>query len=219
MTTNTNAAAKPPREQAEQAANAMLNVPKTRENLVARVEVPDYAAWRARLDAAPRNPAAPAAVSGLKLFRNTDDDSLLILADAPDPGEARDWARGGWKAAVPAQGVEGSPVFYLGVEAGTPPASAGPLKVVAHFKLTDYDLWHRLFLQMEGSRVSGGVTDSKIFRGTEDRNDVLVLADIADAERARAWLVEDQMTGYPAATGVDQGTFRFVAELGAENGS
>jgi hypothetical protein len=66
---------------------------------------------------------------------------------------------------------------------------------------------------MTHSRVGGGLTNLIIFRGTEDGNDLLVLGDVADPARFRAWLIEDHMTGYPAATGADRGTYRFAVEL------
>jgi hypothetical protein len=69
--------------------------------------------------------------------------------------------------------------------------------------------------KMENSRVGGGMTNPSIFRGSEDGNDLLVPGDVADAAKFRAWLIEDFMTGYPAATGADRGTYRFAVELGA----
>jgi hypothetical protein len=84
---------------------------------------------------------------------------------------------------------------------------------MAHFKVYDYSKWHELFLKMENSRVGGGLTNPSIFRGSEDGNDLLVLGDVADAAKFRAWLIDDYMTGYPAATGAGTGTFRFAVEL------
>ena len=66
---------------------------------------------------------------------------------------------------------------------------------------------------MENSRVSGGLINASIFRSSEDENDLLVLGDVVDAAKFRAWLIEDAMTGYPAATGAATGTFRFAVEL------
>jgi hypothetical protein len=86
---------------------------------------------------------------------------------------------------------------------------------MSHFKVHDYATWHELFLKMEHSRVGGGMTNPSIFRGSEDGNDLLVLGDVGNAAKFRAWLIEDHMTGYPAATGADRGTYRFAVELGA----
>ncbi|WP_335973998.1 hypothetical protein [Streptomyces sp. CA2R106] len=224
MTTDTNTdapatdAPKPNAEQAERAVQAMLNVPQGRENLVAHITVPDYTAWRARFDAAPQD-GAPAGISGTTLFRNIDDDSLLVLVDAAGAEEARQWAHGGWKTTVPEQGQVGAPAFYLGVDADIALATEGPMNVLVRFQLSDYGTWHGLFQYMEASRVSGGVTNSRVFRNIHDGNDVLVLADIAGAQRARDWLIVDQLTGYPAATGVDKGTWRYITELPAGDGS
>jgi hypothetical protein len=91
---------------------------------------------------------------------------------------------------------------------------------MSHFHVHDYVKWHELFLKMEHSRVGGGgMTNPTIFRGSEDDNDLLVLADVADAAKFRTWLTEDFMTGYPAATGADRGMYRFAVELQAKKGA
>jgi hypothetical protein len=121
--------------------------------------------------------------------------------------------------------VVAPPAVYFGADpgqeaAGGEAASGGsqvPLKLMAHFKVYDYATWHELFLKMGTSRAGGGLTNPGIFRGSEDGNDLLVLADVADAAKFRAWLIEDHMTGYPAATGADRGTYRFAVELRAQD--
>jgi hypothetical protein len=111
--------------------------------------------------------------------------------------------------------MERSPTAYF----GTDPVQEQPLKYIGFFKVADYAKWHGLFLKMANSRVSGGLINADIFRGREKENDLLVLGDIADAAKARAWLVEDQMTGYPAAATVPcSTTFRFAVELGPGSG-
>ena len=80
-------------------------------------------------------------------------------------------------------------------------------------RVTDYGKWHELFLIMGSSRAAGGWANEKIFRNSEDENDLLLLADIADEDRLLAWLIEDYMTVYPTATRADSGKFRFAVEL------
>jgi hypothetical protein len=70
---------------------------------------------------------------------------------------------------------------------------------------------------MENSRVGGGLTNPIISRGSEDGNDLLVLGDVADPAKFRAWLIEDFMTGYPGTTGADTGKYRFAVQLGAHD--
>jgi hypothetical protein len=219
MTTDANATPTPTRAQAEKAASAMLNTANARENLVTRLKVAQYATWRARFDEM-RGSHASVRIANAKLFRGSED-TLVVLADIPGFRDALAWAEGGWKTAIPADDVEGPPAVYFGVGPGQEAAggeaafdaSRVPLKLMSHFKVHDYATWHELFLKMENSRVGGGMTNPSIFRGSEDGNDLLVLGDVADAAKFRAWLIEDHMTGYPAATGADRGTYRFAVEL------
>jgi hypothetical protein len=221
MTTAENATPTPTRAQAEKAANAMLNAANGRENLVTRLTVARFPAWRDRFDGM-RGSHASAGIANAKLFRGAED-SLVVLADIPGFRDALAWADGGWRTAIPADEVEGPPVIYFGTDPGQEAAdgeaalgaSRVPLKLMSHFKVYDYAQWHELFLKMENSRAGGGMTNPSIFRGSDDENDLLVLGDVADAAKFRAWLIEDFMTGYPAATGADRGTYRFAVELRA----
>jgi hypothetical protein len=219
MTTAENAAPTPTRAQAEKAVSAMLDAPNGRENLATRLKVAQYATWRARFDGM-RTSRASAGIANARLFRG-GDDTLVVLADVPGFREALAWAEGGWMTVIPADEAEGPPAVYFGADAGQEAAdgepafdrSRLPLKFMAHFKVCDFATYHGLFLKMENSRAGGGLTNPSIFRGSEDGNDLLVLADVADPEKFRAWLIEDYMTGYPAATGADRGTYRFAVEL------
>jgi hypothetical protein len=220
MTADENAIPTPTRVQAEKAASAMLAVANARENLATRLKVPQYATWRTRFDEM-RGAHAAAGIANAKLFRGSDD-TLTVLADIPSFRDALAWAEGGWRTAIPVDEVEGPPAVFFGADPGQEAAegetafdaSQVPLKLLAHFKVYDYAKYHALFLKMENSRVGGGMTNPSIFHGSEDENDLLVLGDVADPAKFRAWLIEDFMTGYPAATGADRGTYRFAVELG-----
>jgi hypothetical protein len=223
MTTDENATPAPTRAQAEKAVSAMLDAPTNgRENLVTRLKVAQYATWRARFDGM-RDSHAAARIANAKVFRG-GEDTVVVLADIPGFRDALAWAGGGWKTAIPADEVKGPPAVYFGADPGQETAagqaasgaSQAPLKLMAHYKVYDYAKYHELFLKMDSSRTGdGGMTNPIIFHGSEDENDLLTLGDVADAAKFRAWLIEDLMTGYPAATGADRGTYRFAVELGA----
>jgi hypothetical protein len=203
------------RAQAEQAASAMQGAADGRDNLVTLLRVPQYPTWRARFEGTKGQASA-------RLFRG-GGDTVAILADTPGYRDALAWAAGAWQNALPAQGVTGTPAVYFGTdpdrqdadEAAAFTAAAASLKLMSHFTVYDYDQWHQLFLQMATSRAGGGLTNLSIFRGSQDANDLVVLGDVADEARLRAWLVEDQLTGYPAATGAARGTYRLAIELPA----
>jgi hypothetical protein len=212
---------RPTRAQAEKAVSAMLDVADDRENLATWLKVAQYATWRARFDGM-RDSHAAAGIANAKVFRG-GEDTVVVLADIPGFRDALAWAEGGWRTAIPADEVKGPLAVFLGADPGqktaageaASDASRVPLKGMGHLKVTDYAKYHELFLKMENSRVGGGLTNASIFRGSEDTNDLLVLGDVVDAAKFRAWLIEDYMTGYPAATGAARGTFRFAVELRA----
>jgi hypothetical protein len=220
MTAADNAIPTLTRAQAEKAASAMLSAPNGRENLATRLKIAQYATWRARFDGM-RSSGAAAGIANAKLFRG-GEDTVIVLADVPGFREALAWAGGNWRTAIPADEVEGVPGVYFGADPGQEAAdgepavnwSQLPLKLMAHFKVYDFAKYHDLFLKMQNSRAGGGLTNPAIFRGSEDSDDLLVLGDVADAAKFRAWLIEDFMTGYPSATGADRGTYRFAVELG-----
>ena len=45
----------------------------------------------------------------------------------------------------------------------------------------------------EKDRTSAGITKSKVFRSTDDPNDVLLLQDVADVSKARTWYGSSEM--------------------------
>lgn len=213
MRSSENAAPATARAQAEKAVHALLNATNAGENLITRLTVTRYVDWRARFDGM-KDLRASAGIANAKVFYGIDsENTLVVLADIPDYREALAWAQGGWRAAIPADEVVGPLAAYFGTEFGQD--SAG-VKLAAHFKAYDYPKWHELFLEMEGSRVASGITSPDVFRSGEDGNEVLVLWDIADAAKARAWMVDDVMTGYPSETGAGNAVVRLFVELGPE---
>ncbi len=66
------------------------------------------------------------------------------------------------------------------------------LLIVQH-KVRDYADWRPVFDAHESSRVGAGITNPRVYRGIEDANDITMLFDVADAERARAWAGEEDL--------------------------
>ena len=62
-----------------------------------------------------------------------------------------------------------------------------------HLKVKDYAKWRTGYDGREKSRVSAGITNSRVFRRAEDQNDVVILQDAADVAKARTWLASDEM--------------------------
>lgn len=206
----------PTRADAKRAADALFSAATDpSDNLVTKLKVAQYVEWRARFDDMQRS-AGPAAVTNSRVFYDIDDETtLVILSDVADVSGATAWAQGGWRAALPATDRETPPAIYFGT---APDQIASNARLAAHFTVNDYPKWHQLFKEMEASRVRSGITGPQVFRSCEDGADVFVMWNIADTELVRAWVAEDILTGYPAATGAANNTARFLVELGSAAG-
>ena len=81
-----------------------------------------------------------------------------------------------------------------------------------HHKVKDYTSWRKGYDEHEKSRISAGLTNGKVFRSAEDPNDVLILQDVADVAKARAWLGgTDLKSAMEKAGVVGQHVVRFSA--------
>jgi hypothetical protein len=69
-----------------------------------------------------------------------------------------------------------------------------------HFKVKD--AWQTSYNGNEKSRTSAGITKSKVFRSTDDPNDVLLLQDVADVSKARIWYGSSEMKSLMEKSGV-----------------
>ena len=81
-----------------------------------------------------------------------------------------------------------------------------------HLKVNDYGKWRTGYDGREKSRVSSGITNGRVFRGAENQNDLVILADVADVAKARTWLASDDMKSAMQTGGVvGSPTIRFAA--------
>jgi hypothetical protein len=84
--------------------------------------------------------------------------------------------------------------------------------VTLHFKVKDYATWRSGYDGHEKSRASAGITNGRVFRSAEDPNDVVILQDVADVAKARAWLGSDDLKSVMQKSGVlGAPTIRFAA--------
>jgi len=65
--------------------------------------------------------------------------------------------------------------------------------LLIHHKVKDYATWRAHYNEHEKSRTASGVLNGRVFRSAEDPNDVLVLQDVSDVAKARAWIGGDDM--------------------------
>ena len=71
-----------------------------------------------------------------------------------------------------------------------------------HFKVKDFNAWQTSYNGNEKNRTSAGITKSKVFRSADDPNDVLLLQDVADVSKARAWYGSGEMKSIMEKSGV-----------------
>ena len=81
-----------------------------------------------------------------------------------------------------------------------------------HLKVKDYATWRAGYDANEKNRAAAGITNGRVFRRAEDPNDVVVILDVADVAKARAWYQSDDMKALMQKNGVlGSPTIRFAA--------
>jgi hypothetical protein len=84
--------------------------------------------------------------------------------------------------------------------------------LTVHIKVKDYAAWRTGYDGREKSRLSAGITNGRVFRNAQDPNDVVILQDVADVARARAWMGSDDLKSEMQKSGVvGSANVRFAA--------
>jgi hypothetical protein len=74
--------------------------------------------------------------------------------------------------------------------------------VTIHFKVKDFNSWRTSYNGHEKERASAGITNGRVFQGSNDPNDVVVLQDVADVSKARTWFASSDMKSMLEKSGV-----------------
>jgi len=74
--------------------------------------------------------------------------------------------------------------------------------LTVHFKVKDFNAWRTSYNGHEKNRVSAGITNGRVFRSADDQNDVVILQDVADVAKARAWFGSDDLKAELQKSGV-----------------
>ena len=61
------------------------------------------------------------------------------------------------------------------------------LLIVQH-KIKDYAAWRPVFDAHKSSQTGGGLANARVYRKSDDPNDVVILFYVLDAAKARAWV-------------------------------
>jgi hypothetical protein len=92
-----------------------------------------------------------------------------------------------------------------------PNATPSTENLTLHVKVKDYATWRAGYDANEKNRASAGITNGRVFRRAEDPNDVVLLLDVADVAKARAWYQSDDMKALMKKNGVlGSPTIRFA---------
>jgi len=84
--------------------------------------------------------------------------------------------------------------------------------MTVHFQVKDFNAWRTSYNGHEKDRTTAGITNSRVFRSPDDQNDVVILADVADVSKARAWLGSNDMKMVLEKSGViGSPSIRFAA--------
>jgi hypothetical protein len=70
--------------------------------------------------------------------------------------------------------------------------NASPLMIVT-FSIKDYNAWRPVFDAATAERAQDGVSKGQVYRCADRPNDLLVVFEVADEKRARAWMASMQV--------------------------
>ena len=65
--------------------------------------------------------------------------------------------------------------------------------MIIHHKVRDYSAWRPGYDAHESSRSAAGITDGRVYRNADDPNDVVIVANVWDLAKARAWTASDEL--------------------------
>jgi hypothetical protein len=75
--------------------------------------------------------------------------------------------------------------------------------LIIHHHVRNYEAWRPAFDQHEPERTSAGLTKGRVFRAADDPNDLVILLDVADKKRARAFADSDDLKTAMQGAGVE----------------
>jgi hypothetical protein len=75
-------------------------------------------------------------------------------------------------------------------------------QMIVHHKVRDYAAWRPGYDEHEPNRAAAGITNGRVFRRAEDPNDLVIILDVADVEKARAWSQSEDLRSAMERVGV-----------------
>jgi hypothetical protein len=82
--------------------------------------------------------------------------------------------------------------------------------LIIHHPVRDYAAWRPVYDAHEAARTAAGLTNGRVFRSTEDPNDILILHDTADRRAEEFGRSDDLREAMRRAGVVGQPEIRFA---------
>ena len=83
--------------------------------------------------------------------------------------------------------------------------------LIVQHKVRDYGAWRPAFDAHKSSQVAAGLTNGRVYRNADDPNDIVILFDVADVAKARAWTGgEDLRTAMQNAGVLGRPSLQFI---------
>ena len=74
--------------------------------------------------------------------------------------------------------------------------------MVVHHRVKDFGAWKRLFHEHAPVREAAGLTDGRVYQTVDDPNDVVILLDMADVGKAKAFANSEDLKAAMQRAGV-----------------
>ena len=74
--------------------------------------------------------------------------------------------------------------------------------MIIHHKVKDFAAWKPIYDAHELKRIDAGLSNGRVFQSVDDANDLVILFDMADAQRARDFAASEDMRTTMAGGGV-----------------
>ena len=81
--------------------------------------------------------------------------------------------------------------------------------IVRRSRVEDYARWKTVYQAGEAARQAAGWRDQQVFRNPDDPNDIVILTEVDDVERARAYAESEEVRRRQRASGLLDTTYYY----------
>jgi hypothetical protein len=75
--------------------------------------------------------------------------------------------------------------------------------MIIHHHVRDYEAWRPIYDAHEPARYSAGLSNGRVFRAADDPQDIVILFDMADRQRAEAFAASEDLKTAMQQAGVE----------------